>query len=67
MHEPGFVHDGRGAQALGQLGVQAGDLLRVCGKVADLMTVDYSALEGRKASMLNLVPGDWESARSLFS
>jgi methyltransferase family protein len=35
--------------------------------VADLKSVPYGALEGRKAEMLNLVPGDWETARSLFT
>jgi hypothetical protein len=35
--------------------------------VANLKAVDYSVLEGRKARMLNLVPGDWETARELFT
>jgi hypothetical protein len=35
--------------------------------VADLMSVEYAELEQRKAEMLNLVPGDWETARGLFS
>jgi hypothetical protein len=35
--------------------------------VADLLSLDNAALQGRKPEMLNLVPGDWDTARSLFT